>query len=268
MNNRKTLNIIIITLLIISTVSGGILALYAYSLRQASNEFEDLAERFQASKIKAPQEDNEQEKAPLLKEEVIEEEGEVSIVFEELYNQNIDIVAWISIPDTRVNYPVMHTPEKPEYYLYRNFKKEYSVSGVPFMDAKSSLESPTDNVLIHGHNMKNGSMFAQLLAYKDEAFLKEHPSIDLYTFDQKRTYDILSVFPTSAYNNGSNLDYHNFTEAKDEKAFDHYVAKAKELSLFETGIEAQYGDQLMTLSTCAYHTANGRFVVIARERLK
>lgn len=266
MKNTRILNIIITILLIISVLSGGMLALYGYSLRQAGNEFEALAKTFQASQVKLPQA-KDAVRAPLVADEVIEE-AEVSVAFEDLYHKNSDIVAWITIAGTGVNYPVMHTPKKPDYYLYRNFEKEYSVSGVPFLDGKSSLDPATDNLLIHGHNMKNGSMFAQLLAYQDEAFLQAHPSIELYTLDGKSTYDIMSVFPTSANKNDAGFDYHNFIQAKDEEAFNQYVAKAKERTLFETGLEAQYGDQLMTLSTCAYHTANGRFVVVAKQRIK
>ena len=269
MANKKVLTVTIAILLIISTLSGGLLLVYTYSLRQASNEFEYLAKTFQNGQTKASKVHKKDPKQEPQFDEATEEEPEpeINIIFEDLYDKNNDITAWISIPGTGLNYPVMHTPEEPEYYLYRNFDKEYSVSGVPFMDGKSSLDSPTDNLLIHGHNMKNGSMFAQLLSYKDEAFLRDHPSIDFYTFEGKQTYDIVSVFPAAIYNNGkSRISYHDFINAKDQAEFDKYLADAKEISLFDTGVGAQYGDQLMTLSTCSYHTTNGRFVVIAKER--
>ncbi len=254
MNSKKVITIIIGILLTISAVSGGLLLVYGYSLNQASDDFNKLAKTFQASQSKINQteilKDETTEKEQLEEQQV--EEKEVSIAFEDLYNQNHDITAWIAISGTRVNYPVMHTPDTPEYYLYRNFDKEYSVSGVPFMDGKSSLDEPSDNILIHGHNMKNGSMFAQLLSYEDEAFFKKHPSIEFSTFDQKEIYDIISVFPAEVYNKvKTNFNYHDFINAKDQSEFDKYVADAKTASLYDTGLRAEYGDQLMTLSTCS-----------------
>ncbi len=265
MIQKKTLTLMISILLIISASSGTLLLVYGYSLRQASNEFEDLAKVFQDSNKEGVKIKQEKPELSVARDQVIEKEPEVTIIFDDLYDRNNDITAWLSIPGTSLNYPVMHTPEQPEYYLYRNFEKDYSVSGVPFLDGKSSLEPPTDNLLIHGHNMKNGSMFAQLLSYQDEAFLKAHPSIEFYTFDEKRTYDIISVFPAEVYKS-SNFNYHDFIQAKDQADFDNYVSKVKEMSLFETGLGAEYGEELMTLSTCAYHTNNGRFVVVAKER--
>ena len=156
-------------------------------------------------------------------------------------------------------------PENPEYYLYRNLDREYSASGVPFIDGKSSLDPQSDNILIHGHNMKNGSMFAQLLQYRDEKFLKDHPYIEFYTPEGKDIYDIISVFPTESYQS-ADFDYHNFINARDREEFDEYIRQVKYYSLFETGIDSSYGDKLITLSTCAYHTSNGRFVVIAKKR--
>lgn len=255
---EKTLTIIIRIALITSIISGGLLLAYSYSLRKANNEFDDLAMIFEEVK----QNEN------LVK---VKKVNKINIDFEELYNRNTDIVAWISIPGTKVDYPVMYTPQDPEYYLYRNYNKEYSASGVPFLDASSSvesqIESQTDNLLIHGHNMKNGTMFAQLLLYKNEEFFKEHSAIEFYTFTGKKIYDIIAVFPTKIYNGkGSHFKYQRFINAKDKEEFDTYVNSIKTVSLYDTGISAEYGDRLMTLSTCSYHTANGRFVVVAKER--
>lgn len=269
MNNKKSLTWIIRILLIITIVSGGLLFTYVYSLRRANDEFNDLAKTFHNSQMeeKVSQKDNlkislKEENLP---EEKVEEKPDMTIVFKELHDKNNDIVGWISIPDTKVNYPVMHTPDNPEYYLHRNFEKQYSISGVPFIDAHSSLEPRSDNILIHGHNMKNGSMFTQLLLYKEKEFLEKHPTIEFYTFSGKQIYDIISVFPAEVYTSNS-FNYHDFNYAKDKVEFDNYIANAKKASLFETGVTAEYGDHLLTLSTCAYHTTNGRFAVIAKAR--
>ena len=102
-----------------------------------------------------------------------------NISFGKLYELNNDIVGWLLIEGTGVNYPVMYTPDKPDYYLYKNFDKDYSRSGVPFMDVKSSLEPQSDNILIHGHHMKDGSMFKDLVKYKDRDFFNENRDIFL-----------------------------------------------------------------------------------------
>ena len=149
MKSKRIINIFISILLIIAVLSGGILVAYGYSLKQASNEFEELGKAFQVSQTKVVKTKKDKAEEPAGPDELIEEEvPDLSLAFEELFNQNNDIIAWISIPGTGVNYPLMHTPDQPEYYLYRNFKEEYSLSGVPFIDGKSSLEAPTDNLLI------------------------------------------------------------------------------------------------------------------------
>ena len=276
MIKEKTLTIIIAILLIISLISGGLLLVYLHSLKKAANEFDDLAQLFEknmvrekTAKVEKPNKNNKNhDKEP---EDVQEPQPEINIDFGELSERNPDIAAWILIPGTKLNYPVMHTPKDPEYYLYRNFNKEYSSSGVPFIDAKSTLEGQpegqSDNLLIHGHNMKNGSMFAQLLLYKDEEFFKEHPTIEFYTPTGKKNYDIISVFPTKIYSKKSlEFKYQSFINAKGQGEFDTYVEAINIFSMYDTGIMAKYGDKLMTLSTCAYHTDNGRFVVVAKER--
>lgn len=244
-------------LLIIAIISGGLLATYMYSLKRASSDFDDLATLFNESQVGEITDTHEVQ--------VEVEETEKSIAFEELYERNSDMVGWLSIPGTKVNYPVMHTPEDPDYYLYKNFDKEHSRSGVPFVDGKASLGPDSDNILIHGHHMKDGSMFAQLLNYQEKDFLEKHPTIELYTFAAKQTYDIIGVFPAKIHSGNEAFDYHNFIKAKDQEEFDKYVGQVKKYSLFETGVSAKYGDQLLTLSTCAYHTKNGRFIVVAKS---
>lgn len=225
MNNKKGLTWAIRILLLITLISGGLLFSYIYSLRRAGNEFDDLTMIFHNSQIaeKAPKKHN--PKQPIKTEDspeerIKEEKIDMALIFEELQNKNDDIVGWISIGGTSINYPIMHTPNNPEYYLHRNFEKAYSISGVPFVDAHSSLEPRSDNIIIHAHNMKNGSMFAQLLAYKDEAFLEQHSAIDLYTLSKKQTYDILAVFPAEVYNDhNTKFNYHTFVNAANKEEF-------------------------------------------------
>lgn len=159
----------------------------------------------------------------------------------------------------------MLTPDDPEYYLRRDFEKNDSISGVPFLGAGCDLNS--NNMIVYGHNMKNGTMFADLLNFQDEEYLDTHPVISFDTLAGPGEYEIIGAFRDKVhYQNEQNVfRYYEYGGELTEEQFGEYIAKIKELSLFDTGITAEYGDQLLTLSTCSYHTKNGRFVVVAKK---
>lgn len=180
----------------------------------------------------------------------------------ELFKLNPDFVGWILIPGTEINYPVMQTPEWVNYYLYRDFYGQDSKHGSLYVDEMANVKRPSANLTIYGHKMKDGSMFAGLLDYKDEAFYKANPYIDFNTIYKNGTYEILSVFITTANEGG--FPYHLFVDGTEEE-FNAFVAKCKELSLYDTGVDAEYGDKLITLSTCEHNVSNGRFVVVAKK---
>lgn len=180
-----------------------------------------------------------------------------------VYEQNNDFVGWIHIDGTNVDYPVMQTIESPNYYLRRAFDKSYSYYGVPYMDEDCRLNE-SDNMVIYGHNMDNGSMFADLCKYKSEDFYSEHKIIHFDTLDGYGEYEIIAVFQTVAYSQDGFM-YHHFVDAENSKEFDEYVSACKELALYDTGVTAEYGDQLLTLSTCEYSRTNGRIVVVAKK---
>lgn len=186
--------------------------------------------------------------------------------YQTVYQMNGDMFGWVSIDGTGFNYPVMHTPEDEEYYLRRGFDHGYSRSGVPFMDA--DCVTGCGNYLIYGHNMNNGTMFAQLISYEREAFWREHPVICFDTLYEKGDYEVISAFYSRVfYRYETNVfryyDYHDLT---DPEAFQEYVDRVKDMSLYDTGIEAEYGDELITLITCSYGHKNERFVVVARKQ--
>ncbi len=183
---------------------------------------------------------------------------------QELYNQNQDLVGWIKIPGTNVDYPVVQTPSNPNYYLRRGFDKKYSTWGCLYVREKCNVYTPSDNVVIYGHRMRDGTMFAQLLKYKEEEFWKEHQTFSFDTLYERHTYQIIAVFKTSA-NIGQGFAYHTFNDAKSQEEFDQFIQTVHELAPYDTGITAQYGDMLLTLSTCDYSLDNGRFVVVAKR---
>ena len=186
--------------------------------------------------------------------------------YQELYLQNNDMVGWIKIEDTKINYPVMQTVDNPNYYLKRGFDKEYSFYGCPYVQEDCDVLKPSDNLVIYGHHMNNGSMFADLEKFKDEDFWREHKTIAFNTLTEKNEYEILAVFKTVVYTDSPEaFKYYRFTDAQSPEEFDAYIEKCKELSLYDTGVSAEYGDKLITLSTCEYSRTNGRLVVVAKK---
>ena len=125
---------------------------------------------------------------------------------------------------------------------------------------------PSDNLVIYGHHMNNGSMFADFEKFKDEDFWRGHKTIAFNTLTEKNEYEILAVFKTVVYTDSPEaFKYYRFTDAQSPEEFDAYIDKCKELSLYDTGVSAEYGDKLITLSTCEYSRTNGRIVVVAKK---
>ena len=182
--------------------------------------------------------------------------------YTDLYAQNNDFIGWIKIDGTGVDYPVMQSKDSPNYYLNHNFSKEYSRFGVPYMQENCSLSS--DNIIVYGHNMKNKSMFNELTQYRSKDFCNSHKYIKFDTLSEERIYEVIAVFKTVAYSS-EGFEYYAFVNAKTENDFSTYIEKCKALSLYDTGINAEYGDKLITLSTCEYSQMNGRLVVVAKE---
>ena len=179
-----------------------------------------------------------------------------------LYELNNDMVGWLEIPNTKLKYPVMQTPNVVNYYLYRDFDKEDSDWGAIYAWETADINKPSDNITMFGHNMRDGSMFATLNSYENQYYWEDNSLILFNTLHEYHTYKIFAVFKTTA-TLGKGFSYHKFVDAKDAAEFDDFIATCKSLSLYDTGITPVYGDKLICLSTCAYHTENGRLVVAA-----
>ena len=184
----------------------------------------------------------------------------------ELYQQNGDLVGWISIADTNINYPVMQSVNEPNFYLKHKFDKTYSAYGCPYVQENCDVQKPSDNIIIYGHHMNDGSMFTGLMKYRNKSFWEGHKTITFDTLTDRHQYEVIAVFKTVVYTNSSDsFKYYEFTDAENVAEFDAYVAKCKELSLYDTGVSAEYGDKLISLSTCEYSRNNGRLVVVAKR---
>lgn len=190
----------------------------------------------------------------------------VSNPYADSFLANEDMAAWLVIPGTNIDYPVMWTPFDENYYLYRDFNKNENSNGCLLLDTDSSLNPLTTNLIIHGHNMKSGAMFGKLTDYEDKDYYDNHKEIILYTKERQRNYEIIAVFRSQVYKKTDDVfKFYKFFQADSQEEFDDFYNNIKELSIYDTGVNASFGDNFITLSTCVYHVTNGRFVVIAKE---
>lgn len=194
------------------------------------------------------------------------ETGETVLVLPEyapIYELNNDLVGWLRIPGSDINYPVMQTPDNPDYYLHHDFNGEYSIGGCLYAEEAADVFKPSDNITIYGHRMTDDSMFNQLLRYQEKEYYEQYPYIYFDTLTERHTYEIVFAFKTTA--NVGGIPYHEFVDAYNEYDFHDFVDTIRPVSIYNNGVKFTYGDKLLTLSTCEYTRDNGRFVIIARR---
>lgn len=251
--------------------------------RDAADEAARLAAEAEAAANKVPDFEpvyTEDGVIDLLKSHVqTMDQAEMKPDMQELYDMNPDTIGWLTIEDTVVDYPVMQTPENEDYYLDRDFQGNYSAYGSLIMDTDSQVGSgtkvneyadgsiPCTNLIIHGHNMKNGSMFGNLDLYRKQDYEKEHNIIRFSSLYEDREYEIVSVFLSQVYLKTQTdvFKYYKFFQANTEEEFNDFYNNIKEMSLYDTGVTAQFEDEFISLSVCAYHVENGRLVVVAKR---
>lgn len=188
-------------------------------------------------------------------------------LLEELQKQNSDIVGWLKIENTNINYPVLQGDDN-NFYMTHDYKKEYSREGSLFLDKDYDWTLPSTNLLIYGHNNRGSNqMFAGLINYKDEDYYKEHKTIRFTTNNEDVEYEIISVFLSRVYYKSEKdvFRYYYFINAENEQEFNEYVQNSKDASLYNIEATAEYGDQLLTLSTCEFSQEDGRLAVVARK---
>lgn len=195
-------------------------------------------------------------------EENIENQEERKIDINKLYEENKDIVGWLKIDNTTINYPIMQNINDPNYYLCRDFYKNYSSYGTPYMAKQCNLNS--DNIVIYGHHMKNNKMFGELEKYKSKDFYNNHKIITFTTLEKEYSYEIFAVFKTTVYTKNTFRYYENIN-FENKKMYDDFINICKDKSLYQTGIEIKDKEKLITLSTCEYSNKNSRLVIVARK---
>lgn len=239
--------------LLIAVVCGYLLLDSQHQKDEGRSAFRELASAVneaQTTKQEAPDEPPAEKESDLLE------------VYRALAEQNADMVGWIRIEGTTIDYPVMQTPDDFNFYLRRNFDKEYSNLGTPYIQENCDLKT-SDNLILYGHHMLDGGMFSDLDLYKKKSFWEKHKTIRFDTLDEIAEYEILAAIVTTAYRPDS-FRYYEYTGGSQEQ-FEKYVSDCKRLSLYDTGVNAEYGDKLITLSTCEYSQNDGRLLVVAKK---
>lgn len=198
------------------------------------------------------------------KRAVLEEERQQK---EESYTKleaiNSDMIGWIRIDGTVVDYPVMQTPEEPDFYLRRGFDKKYSSYGMIYMDASCDWQGECPNYILYGHHMKNGSMFASIEKYDSVDYYRAHPQIGFDTLEENADYEIVGAFKLPADQMGTAFAY--LLAARTEENYTAFIDYVKTHAFYDTGITPTWPEQLVTLTTCEYTQRNGRFFVVARK---
>lgn len=259
---KKTIGIIAVSVLGAAAIFCS--AMFTHQYLDAKNSkaaFDDLTNLI--TEIDEPQKDaGTEEESGLSAEELAAAEAALAREkYAALFAQNNDFIGWIRIDGTNVNYPVMQTPNKPDFYLKRSFDKSYSDFGVPYLD-EDCVPGESNNYVIYGHHMKNETMFHDLCNYASKDFYDEHPTIKFDTMFGFGEYQIVAVFRFDT--NNDTFRYNQFTDM-DELHFESFMNSVHLRQLYDTGVDAKYGDKLITLSTCEYTYTNGRFVVVAKK---
>lgn len=184
----------------------------------------------------------------------------------QLKDINTDVIGWIKIDDTIIDYPILQTTDN-EYYLKHNYKKEQSKYGSIYLKDVCNIQDNNSNLIIYGHNMKDEQMFNNLLNYNDKNFYNNHKTITIATEIEENKYEIVSAFKSRVFyqDEGNVFRFYNYTNFKNEKHYNEFIDNCKKIQLYDTGTSAEYGEQLITLITCEYSQENGRMVVVAKK---
>lgn len=263
----KTKNIyisLIAVFLLIAVIAGCMFFHQTRDAKASEDAFNNLAnlivEPTEPTEFTEPAETNTDATEEVIDEAIVEAVTAYE-KYKALYEQNNDFVGWISIEGTNINYPVMQSIDNPDFYLKHGFDKAYSNYGVPYLD-EACATGLSNNLIIYGHNMKNGTMFHDLLNYSATGYWEEHPIIRFDTLSQLNEYQVVLAFRFDT--NNEDFRYNEFTDMNEEE-FIEFMEECRSRQLYDTGIAVEYGDELLTLSTCEYTYENGRFVVLAKK---
>lgn len=253
--------LIVILCSVVALASFGYYGVYYYFAGRTQSDYENLSELKGNDSIVM--------RTPSVTIHYTEEEEDIELTvlekYEALYNKNKRLIGWLEIAGTNIDYPVMQTTNN-EYYLDHNYNQEYDKNGSLFLDADCDVVRRNTNLIIYGHHMKSGKMFGDLNKYSSESYCKEHSIIRFDTIYEEGTYEVMYVFRSRIYNEDEIVfKYYQFFDASSEREFNSNMNEMAAIALYDTGVTASYGDELLTLSTCDYSETDGRFVVVAKR---
>lgn len=203
---------------------------------------------------------------------------EILPAYRAMVEENPDMIGWLSIDGTVVDYPVMQTPEDEDFYLDKGFDKQPNSNGCLMMGKDCIVgvgtkeigyavgSAPSTNLIIHGHTMQSGMMFGNLPLYEDADYAKTHSTICFDSLYEHREYEVIAAFYSQVfYKDQDVFKYYQFVQADTQEDFDDWYDNIMALSLYDTGVTAAFGDEFITLSCCSYHVEDGRFVVVGKR---
>ena len=241
-NPRRILGVILLVLAV--ACLGGLIY---YKVSQSSKE--DVYQKVQKTAV---DEEKKQEEGP---------EYVSPIDFEELQKLNADIYAWIEIPGTAINYPVVQSPDDDGYYLNHTIEGQEGYPGAIYTERQNAKDFSDYNTVIYGHNMKDGSMFMGLHAYEDPQYLKEYNEVIIYTPNHQYTY---RIFAAVIYNNRHILNSYDFGNEEQRQLYLNSIYASRTMqSSIDDSVEVDTQSKLLTLSTCIGGQPNQRFLVEA-----
>src|SRR5699024_947120 len=184
---------------------------------------------------------------------------EVRSGFDELLKENDEVVGWITMNGTQIDYPILQSDNNTDY-LYRDYNNRETRAGSIFLDFRNDITTENKNTVVYGHRMKDGSMFQHLTKYMDEDFLSEHQTFEFDTLYESYEAEIFSVYNTLTNSNYIQTDF------SDKEKYGDLLKKMKNKSMINSHVIIHYDDQIITLSTCVYELDEneGRLVVHAR----
>ncbi|MBR3694125.1 MAG: class B sortase [Erysipelotrichales bacterium] len=245
---RKKLSQVFLVLSIVTACFSG------YKLYEAYSQYQEAAQIIQEVQqhitVVSPDEGTMEEDPIQPQPEII-----VGVDFASLKLINEDIFAWIEVPNTNISYPILQSYNN-EYYLYRLMNRKWNNSGSIYLDYRNSQDFTDKHSIIYGHHMKNGTMFAALMGYKEQNFYEEHPSFQIITPEKEFTVQVFSAYNVMPTEDSWQREFAS------EAEFEAWLKDTVEDSLFIPSSTPSVEDRIITLSTCDYNYDDERFIVV------
>lgn len=257
---NKFTKVIMILLIVTFTISSIIFIKEWVENKKETEVFDELQEIIVDTEKTTNENDNRED----LKSEPSNMSSQNNYNLENVKKINKDVIGWIKIDGTNIDYPVM---QNGDYYLHNDIYNNYSSHGTPYLAFYCDLKK-SDNLIIFGHHMNDGTMFSNLERYKNYNFFLNHKYIKFYTLENgvttENVYEVMIAFKTIAYSD-KGFKYHTYTDFRNAKEYEEFVEGCRKTEFYYTGVVGTHKDKFITLSTCEYSQQNGRMIVVAKK---